>query len=86
MPRLIRRLLLLSIVCAGAAFGQGTFGQIAYGGSWQTTFTLINMVSTATSVTLLFLRRQRLAAQRSYPGRRRKSFFLHLYDSSQRLR
>ena len=59
MPRLIRRLLLLSIVCAGGAFGQsqvaGTFAQIAYGGSWQTTFTLINMDSAdLASVTLNF--------------------------------
>jgi hypothetical protein len=58
MSRLIRRLLLLSIVCAGAAFGQsvaGTFAQIAYGGSWQTTFTLINVDSIdLASVTLNF--------------------------------
>jgi hypothetical protein len=58
MPRLIRRLLLLSIVCAGGAFGQsgqGTFAQIAYGGSWQTTFTLINLDSVdIASVTLNF--------------------------------
>ena len=50
MPRLIRRLLLLSVVCAGGAFGQsvqGSFAQIAFGGSWQTTFTLINMDSTS---------------------------------------
>lgn len=49
MPKLIRRLLLLSVVCAGGAFGQsvqGTFAQIAYGGSWQTTFTLVNTGST----------------------------------------
>src|SRR5665213_193373 len=57
MPRLIRRLLLLSFVCAGAAFGQvaGTFAQIAYGGSWQTTFTLVNVDSTnLATVTLNF--------------------------------
>ncbi len=58
MPRLIRRLLLLSVVCAGAAFGQsvaGTFAQIAFGGSWQTSFTLVNMDSTnLASVTLNF--------------------------------
>lgn len=55
MPRFFRRLLLLSIVCAGCAFGQGTFGQIAYGGSWQTTFTLVNMDSVdIASVTLSF--------------------------------
>ena len=47
MPRFIRRLLLLSIVCAGVRVRApaGTFGQIAYGGSWQTTFTLINVDS-----------------------------------------
>ena len=57
MSRLIRCSLLLSIVCAGGAFGQvaGTFAQIAYGGSWQTTFTLINLDSTNLgSVTLSF--------------------------------
>jgi hypothetical protein len=56
MPKFIRRLFLLSIVCAGAAFGQqGTFAQIAYGGSWQTTFTLINLSSTdLAGVTLSF--------------------------------
>jgi hypothetical protein len=54
----IRRLLLLSVVCGGAAFGQsvaGTFAQIAFGGSWQTTFTLVNVDSTnLASVTLNF--------------------------------
>jgi len=58
MPRFIRRLFLLSIVCAGASFGQvtGTFAQLAYGGSWQTTFTLINLDSVdLASVTLNFL-------------------------------
>src|SRR5579862_938378 len=59
MPRFISRLLLLSIVCAGGAFGQaqvaGTFAQIAFGGSWQTTFTLINVDSTdIANVTLNF--------------------------------
>jgi hypothetical protein len=59
MPRFIRRLFLLSILCTGAAFGQfqgqGTFAQIAYGGSWQTTFTLINVDSTdLANVTLNF--------------------------------
>jgi hypothetical protein len=46
----------LGIVCAGAAFGQqGTFAQIAYGGSWRTTFTLLNLSSTdLASVTLSF--------------------------------
>ena len=58
MPRSIRRLFFLSIVCAGASFGQvtGTFAQLAYGGSWQTTFTLINLDSVdLASVTLNFL-------------------------------
>jgi hypothetical protein len=58
MPRLIRRLFLLSIACMGCAFGQtvtGTFAQIVYGGTWQTTFTLINLDSTnLAGVTLTF--------------------------------
>lgn len=56
MPKLILRFCALSIVCAAGAFGQsGTFGQIAYGGSWQTTFTLMNMnSSSAATVTLSF--------------------------------
>jgi len=59
MPKFIGRLLLLSVVCAGGAFGQvaGTFAQIAFGGSWQTTFTLINVDSDPTdlaNVTLNF--------------------------------
>jgi hypothetical protein len=56
MPRSIFRLFALSIVIAGGAFGQqGTFAQIAYGGSWQTTFTLLNLSSTdVASVTLSF--------------------------------
>jgi len=56
MPKFILRLLGLSVLCAGGAFGQvqGTFAQIAYGGSWQTTFTLINLNSGAANVTLFF--------------------------------
>jgi len=56
MPRFILRWFALSVVCAGGAFGQqGTFAQIAYGGSWQTTFTLLNLSSTdLASVTLTF--------------------------------
>jgi hypothetical protein len=56
MPKLVLRLLTLGIVCAGGVFGQqGSFGQIAYGGSWQTTFTLINVSSSGTAtVTLSF--------------------------------
>ena len=57
MPRPISRFFVLSILCAGGAFGQvqGTFAQIAYGASWQTTFTLINLNSTnPANVTLRF--------------------------------
>jgi hypothetical protein len=56
MPRSILRFLTLGIVCAAGAFGQqGTFAQIAYGGSWQTTFTLLNRSSTnVASVSLSF--------------------------------
>jgi len=56
MPKSILRFLALSTLCTAAAFGQqGTFGQIAYGGSWQTTFTLMNLNSiTRATVTLSF--------------------------------
>ena len=56
MPKFILRFLALSIVSAAGAFGQqGTFGQIAYGGSWQTTFTLTNVSpSGVATVTLSF--------------------------------
>ncbi len=56
MPKLIVRFFALSILCAAGAFGQvGTFGQIAFGGSWQTTFTLMNLnTSSAATVTLSF--------------------------------
>ena len=57
MPKLICRLFLMSVVCAGATFGQsvaGTFAQIAFGGSWQTTFTLINVSTDVAGVTLNF--------------------------------
>ncbi|HZL50630.1 MAG TPA: hypothetical protein VFC37_06735 [Terracidiphilus sp.] len=56
MPKFILRFLALSTLCTAAAFGQqGTFGQIVYGGSWQTTFTLINLNSiTPATVTLSF--------------------------------
>jgi hypothetical protein len=56
MPKSILRFLALSVLCAGAAFGQqGTFGQIAYGGSWQTTFTLMNLsTSGVATITLSF--------------------------------
>jgi hypothetical protein len=50
MPKFILRFLSLGVLCAGAAFGQqGSFGQIAYGGSWQTTFTLVNLSSASTA-------------------------------------
>lgn len=56
MPRFIYRFLTLNIVFAAGVFGQqGTFAQIAYGGSWQTTFTLLNLSSTdLANVTLAF--------------------------------
>jgi hypothetical protein len=57
MPRFISRFIALSVVCAGCAFGQqqGSFAQIAYGGSWQTTFTLLNESTTLVAfVTLNF--------------------------------
>ena len=42
MPRFLR-FVALSIICAGCVFGQqGSFAQVAYGGGWQTTFTLVN--------------------------------------------
>jgi hypothetical protein len=57
MPR-FHRFVALSIICAGSAFGQhelGSFAQIAYGGGWQTTFTLVNPSATLlTYVTLNF--------------------------------
>jgi hypothetical protein len=56
MPRSILWFLTLGLFCAAGAFGQqGTFAQIAYGGSWQTTFTLLNLSTTDLgSVTLSF--------------------------------
>ena len=56
MPRFIHRFVALGIVCAGCAFGQqGSFAQIAYGGGWQTTFTLVNQSETLLAhVTLNF--------------------------------
>ena len=56
MPKLFGRFLALSILCVTGAFGQqGTFGHITYGGSWQTTFTLMNMSSAnPADVTLSF--------------------------------
>jgi hypothetical protein len=56
MAKLILRVFGLGILCAAAVFGQqGSFGQIAYGGSWQTTFTLMNLSSTSpVTLTLSF--------------------------------
>jgi hypothetical protein len=43
------------VASAAGAFGQGSFGQIAFGGCWQTTLTLINQNTAATaSVTISF--------------------------------
>lgn len=55
MPR-FHRFVALSIICAGCVFGQqGSFAQIAYGGGWQTTFTLLNQSDTLlANVTLTF--------------------------------
>jgi hypothetical protein len=55
MPRFVLRFFVLSVLCVGVASGQGTFGQIAYGGCWQTTFTLVNTsAQSAASVSLFF--------------------------------
>lgn len=57
MPRFILRVFALGILCTAAAFGQqnSNFAQIAFGGSWQTTFTLLNLSTTDLgSVTLSF--------------------------------
>ena len=56
MTRIFLRLFALGLLCAGCVFGQqGSFAQIAYGGSWQTTFTLLNLSPTdSASVTLSF--------------------------------
>jgi len=57
MPR-FHRFVALSVICAGCVFGQvqqGSFAQIAYGGGWQTTFTLVNPSATSLAfVTLDF--------------------------------
>ena len=51
----IVRCVALVVLYAGAAIGQGTFGQIAYGGCWQTTFTFVNLsAQSAASVSLSF--------------------------------
>jgi hypothetical protein len=55
MPKFILRFFALSVLSAAGAFGQvGSFGQLAYGGSWQTTFTLINLNTSVATVTLSF--------------------------------
>lgn len=55
MPK-FHRFVALSCIFAGCVFGeQGSFAQIAYGGGWQTTFTLLNQSDThLASVTLSF--------------------------------
>ena len=55
MPGFIVRCVALGVLSMGAAIGQGTFGQIAYGGCWQTTFTFANLNAQNTAnVTLAF--------------------------------
>ena len=55
MPRFIFRCFVVGVLCGGSAFVQGTFGQIAFGGCWQKTFTLINLnAQGAASVSLFF--------------------------------
>jgi hypothetical protein len=55
MRRFIPQFIALFVVTSAAAFGQGNFGQLAYGGCWTTTFTLINLnAQTAASVSLFF--------------------------------
>src|SRR5580658_9310247 len=44
----------LWIAGATGVFGQGTFGQIAFGGCWQTTLTLINQNSAAMANVAIF--------------------------------
>jgi hypothetical protein len=46
MKKSIFPLLMFAILPLSSAYSQGTFGQIALGGCWQTTFTLVN-ISTA---------------------------------------
>ena len=56
MSKFILQSFSLGMFFAASAFGQqGAFAQIAYGGSWQTTFTLLNLsASDLASVTLSF--------------------------------
>jgi hypothetical protein len=55
MSKFTPQVLALGILCAGTAFGQltGSFGQIAFGGSWQTTLKLINTSPSDTSNVVL---------------------------------
>jgi len=50
MKKIILTFFAFGILSVSSAYAQGTFGQIAYGGCWQTTFTLVN-VSTAAVAT-----------------------------------
>lgn len=54
MLAFIARCAVLGALCSGFAIGQGTFGQIAYGGCLQTTFTLVNMSADNANVGLYF--------------------------------
>jgi len=55
MPRFAVSFSALLMLCAGGAFGQGSFGQIAYGGCYSTTFTLVNMnPQSAANVSMTF--------------------------------
>ena len=47
VKRSVLTFLISGILSVSSAYSQGTFGQIAYGGCWQTAFTLVN-ASTAT--------------------------------------
>ena len=55
MPKFVLYFLALSVLCAGGASGQsqGAFGQVAFGGSWRTTFTLLNLSSTDVAIVTL---------------------------------
>ena len=50
MKKFVITFLMFAILPVSSAYSQGSFGQIAYGGCWQTTFTLVN-VSTAAVAT-----------------------------------
>jgi hypothetical protein len=54
MRTFVVRCVALGVACTSFAIGQGTFGQIAYGGCLQTTFTLVNTSTAAANVGLYF--------------------------------